>query len=92
MVVLEALACGKPVVTTFAGGATDIGLEPPSGIIVPPNNVTELAQAIVTLLSLNEGDKKLIARKNRELIEARFSISAWVSKVVEVYEKALRKE
>ena len=52
MVILEALACGKPVVTTFAGGTTDLGLTPPGGIIVPPNNVTELAQARINLLSL----------------------------------------
>lgn len=92
MVILEALACGKPVVTTSAGGAADIGLTPPSGIILPPNNVTELAQAIINMLSLDEEDKKLIARGNREMVEARFSIPVWVNKVVEVYEKALRKE
>lgn len=90
-VVLEALACGKPVVVTSAGGAIDIGLTPPNVIIVPPNDVRELAQAIINLLSLDEEDKKLIARKNRELIEARFSIPLWVDKVVGVYEKVLRK-
>jgi len=91
MVILEALACGKPVVTTSVGGAPDIGLRPPSGIIVPPNNAKELAEAIINLLSLNEEDKKLIAKKNRELIENRFSLRAWVDKMVVVYEKALRR-
>jgi glycosyltransferase involved in cell wall biosynthesis len=91
MVILEALACGKPIVTTSAGGASDIGLTPPSGIIVPPNNASELAQAIVDLLSLSEEDRKLVARKNRELMESRFSIDAWVDEVIKVYEKALRK-
>lgn len=31
-----------------------------------------------------------IAKRNRELVEARFSIPAWVNRIVEVYEKALR--
>ncbi len=90
MVILEALACGKPVVTTFVGGAPDIGLTPPGGIVVAPNNAKELAEAILELLSLNDEDKRLVARKNRELIENRFSIPGWVDKVVEVYEKALK--
>ena len=91
MVILEALACGKPIVATSAGGASDIGLTPPSGIMVPPNNASELAQAILDLLSLNEEDRKLVARKNRELVESRFSIDAWVDDVIKVYEKALTK-
>lgn len=91
MVVLEALACGKPIVATYAGGTSDIGLMPPSGIMVPPNNASELAQAILDLLSLNEEDRKLVARKNRELVESRFSIEAWIDQVIKVYEKALRK-
>lgn len=92
MVVLEALACGKPVVATSAGGATEIGLTPPNGIIVPPNNVSELAQAIINLLSLNEEDKKLIARQNRELIKATFSISTCADKMIQVYDKVLKGE
>lgn len=91
MVILEAMACGKAVVTTSAGGAGDIGFTPPSGIIVPPNAVTELAQALISLLSLDAEDKKLIAKKNRGLMKAKFSIHAWVDKVIGVYEKALRK-
>ena len=72
-------------------GASDIGLTPPSGIMVPPNNASELAQAILDLLSLNEEDRKLVARKNRELVESRFSIDAWIDQVIKVYEKALTK-
>ena len=90
MVILEALACGKPVVTTFAGGTTGMGLTPPGGIIVSPNNVTELAQAIINLLSLDEEDKRLIAKKNRELMETKFSIPAWADKVIQVYNKTLK--
>lgn len=92
MVMVEAMACGKPVVTTATGCAPDIGLLPPGVIIVAPNNITELAQAIINLLSLDEEDKKLIAKINRGLIEARFSISLCVDKVVEVYQTAIRKE
>ncbi len=92
LVVLEALACGKPVVTTSAGGADEIGLTPPNGIIVPPNNVSDLAQAIISLISLDDEDKKLIAKNNRELIITRFSINACVDKMIQVYNKVLSKK
>jgi glycogen(starch) synthase len=91
MVTLEVLACGKPVVvTTVTAVAADIGLKPPNGILVPVNNASKLAEAIIKVLSLKDEDKQMIARKNQELIGAKFSIPAWVDKVVEVYEKALR--
>jgi glycogen(starch) synthase len=89
-VILEALACGKPIVTTSTGGAPEIGLTPPSGIIVPPHDVKDLAQAIIELLSLKDEEKRLAARTNRELVETRFSMAAWVDKMVQVYEKTLK--
>lgn len=45
VVVLEALALGKPVVSTRCGGPESI-LEPGDGILVPPNNIEELARGM----------------------------------------------
>ena len=45
----------------------------------------------MNMISLDEEDEKLIAKKNRGLTEARFSIPAWTDKVMHVYDKALRK-
>jgi glycogen synthase len=89
MTILEAMACGKPVVTT---STSDINFKPPGGIIVPPGKAAELAMAITQLLLLNREDKILAARTNRDLIEAEFSISAWIERIVEVYEKTLKQE
>jgi glycogen(starch) synthase len=90
--ILEALACGKPVVATAAGGTRDIGLRPPNGILVPPNDAHELAAAMLRLLSLGGADRKLVAEQNRELIETNYSIAAWADNVVRVYEKTLGDE
>lgn len=92
MTILEALACGKPVVTTTAGGADDIGLAPPNGIAVAPGNVAELARGIVELLSLSEEEKRSVAVANREMIETRFSVPVWTDRVLAVYDKALREQ
>ncbi|HTT92638.1 MAG TPA: glycosyltransferase family 4 protein [Acidimicrobiales bacterium] len=52
LVLVEALACGTPVVATDAGGAREIlaGLPPDAGRLVPPRDATALATAVATLL------------------------------------------
>lgn len=89
---LEAMACGKPVVATSTGVVPELepyglkGLE-----IVPVGDSLKLAQAITKFLSLGEEGKKQIARENREFVEAKFSISAWIDRVVDVYNQTLNR-
>ncbi|TXF77533.1 glycosyltransferase family 4 protein [Chryseobacterium sp.] len=70
-VVLEAMALGCPVIATNVGAIPemlDINSDNPSGICVSPKNVTELSNAIVTLLNDsvkattmgNNGRKKIL--------------------------------
>jgi len=50
IVLVEAAAVGRPLVTTHAGGTTDIALNGQNGLIVPPSNPQALAQALATLI------------------------------------------
>ena len=52
LVLVEALACGTPVVATDAGGAREIlaGLPPDAGRLVPPRDASALAGAVAALL------------------------------------------
>lgn len=52
LVLVEALACGTPVVATDAGGAREIvaGLPPDAGRLVPPGDAAALAGAVTALL------------------------------------------
>ena len=52
---LEAMACGKPIVGTNVVGIRDLIKDSKNGLLVPPRNEKELANALLTLLT----DRKL---------------------------------
>jgi glycosyltransferase involved in cell wall biosynthesis len=47
---LDAMACGKPVVATTAGGMPEVVADGETGILVPPRDDAALAAAIIRLL------------------------------------------
>lgn len=49
-VLLEAMACGRPVITTAVSGALDVVQDGTNGIMVPPHQPGELAKALFCLL------------------------------------------
>jgi glycosyltransferase involved in cell wall biosynthesis len=61
-VVLEALACGKPVVATNVGGIPEIIENGECGLLVPPGNSTELANAIYAVINKSFNSPKLRSR------------------------------
>jgi glycosyltransferase involved in cell wall biosynthesis len=54
LVLLEAMALGKPVIATNAGGPREIVRPGETGLLVPPANPDALAQAICSLLAAPE--------------------------------------
>jgi len=56
---LEAMAVGKPVVSTRVGGAPEVIQHGSNGLLVPPGNAGELARALETLIRAPEMRKRL---------------------------------
>jgi glycosyltransferase involved in cell wall biosynthesis len=74
--VLEAMACGRPVVATRVGGPPEF-VSPAAGVLVDPLDVDELARALQTAASLpspNEASRAAAAghdvRRQAERVEA----------------------
>ena len=68
LVLLEAMACGRPVITTpIVGMAMDIE-KTGAGAVVPPNDPAALAEALRNLKDLPE-----LGRRARRLVEERYT-------------------
>ncbi|MCL2432434.1 glycosyltransferase family 4 protein [Candidatus Bathycorpusculum sp.] len=59
VVLLEAMACGKPIVATKVGGIPEILKDGCNGLLVEPRDAKELASAIIKLLTNQDILKKL---------------------------------
>ncbi len=87
---VEAMACGKPVVGTTAGGLSETIEDGQTGLLVPPDNVDQLAQTITRVLR----DKTLSARlgqNGRRKVEIDYNWINVARQTVALYEDVLRK-
>jgi starch synthase len=81
---LEAMACERPVVSTRVGGITDVVLDGETGLLVPPNNPDELANAVNRIVA----DPKLgerMGEAGRRRVEDRFTWSRVAMETLSVY-------
>lgn len=84
--VLEAMACGRPVVATHMGGIVDMVTDGESGLVVEPGSGESLAAAMMRLL--DDGDlRSRLAAGARERARS-FTVSAVVDRIEDVYRRA----
>lgn len=73
---LEAMACGLPVVAAAAGGVGDVlPDETCGGIVVGTGDAAALAAALKRLLD-NERERRDLGRRSRERVEGAFSVES----------------
>jgi glycosyltransferase involved in cell wall biosynthesis len=85
---LEAMSCGKPVVTTRAGGVPDFVEDGKCGYLVPPRDRQALATAIIKILTDRSLAKKM-GDYNRELCINNYDWEIIVDKIENAYEEVL---
>jgi L-malate glycosyltransferase len=84
--VLDAMACGRAVVGTRAGGIPEVIEDGVTGILVPPRDPQAMADAIVSLLK-DEALRLRMGRAGLSLANARFSAERMVQDTIRVYER-----
>jgi len=89
IVVVEAMACGAPVVASAVGGIREIVESGRSGLLVPPADPPALAEAVNRVLTDNTLAQKL-ASNARSRVERHFTWEAAAKKTFELYKRLVR--
>ncbi len=83
-VLLEAMACGCPVVATSVSGNLDVLTQGHDGILVPPKSPDKIAEAVLKLLD-DEKMRNTLGINARNTIENRFTWSIISKKFLHFY-------
>ena len=88
LVVLEAMAMGKPVVATRVGGPAEIISDGINGFLVDPKEPKSLAYRILELME-NPKRAKEIGMRAKETIIRRFGVRQYAQDIMSLYQQIL---
>ena len=81
---LDAMACARPIVATTAGGIPEMVEDGVNGLLVPPRDHTELADAIVRALK-DDALRQRMGDAGFARVNARFTVDRMVAETASVY-------
>lgn len=88
LVLLEAMACGKPVVSTRCGGSSEVVVDKETGLLVDVGNTEQLAKAIIgVLLRCDRGTS--LGMRGRERVVSLFDSRKCLRNLPTIYEELL---
>ena len=87
--VLEYLAAGLPTVASRVGGNVEILRDDKTGLLVPPEDSTALAEALLRLLRDPEFAARL-GKSGREYVASEFSVQRMIANTDQLYTELLR--
>ena len=91
VVVVEAMACEKPVVVSGKGGLPEVVENGVTGFVVPAENPEAAASALETLI-LNKDLRSSMGKRGRERVKKLYDWKENVSRMVELYEELLKQK
>ncbi|MFN9718370.1 MAG: glycosyltransferase family 4 protein [Planctomycetota bacterium] len=87
VMMLEAMALGRPVIASGVGGIISVVEDNVSGLIVPPSDSRALGDRIIELLQ-NRDRAKAIAAAGQQLIRDRFNEERMLDEWIQAYREA----
>ena len=88
LALLEALACGLPVIATSVGGNPEVIRHMETGWLTPPNDPLALTEAIVTLLEDEELKSKLRENARAHAVQD-YSLVKMADRLIDLYRQVL---
>jgi glycosyltransferase involved in cell wall biosynthesis len=87
-VLIEAAACGRPIVTTDVPGCREVVRHGENGLLVPARDSRSLADALRQLIE-NAPMRRVMGQRGREIVETEFSEHKVVRETLQVYGELL---
>jgi glycosyltransferase involved in cell wall biosynthesis len=86
---LEAAACGRPIVATDTPGCREVVRDGENGLLVPPYDVAALAEAIAAL-ARDPARRQAMGQAGRALVECEFAEPVIAEQTLALYDAILR--
>ena len=89
-IMIEAMACGKPVVASNVGGIPEIVEDGKTGILVPPKDEIALADAVIKLFTSKDLAGSM-GKAGRKRAEQCFTVGSQVKEIEGILDEYLKK-
>lgn len=89
LVVIEAMACGLPVVVSTVGGIPELIEDNVNGYLIPPKNYEKLSEKLSSLVADRKLRKKF-GEKALKTVDDEFNINKKVEKLKDIYADLIR--
>ena len=91
MAIIEAMACGLPVIGTRLGGIPEVIEEKANGLLCTPGNPEELAAAIEKLINDNKVRVEM-GQVGRKIYEEKFTVVKMVENIESLYNELIKRQ
>ncbi len=85
---VEAMACGKAVISTSSGSIPEVVKDRSTGILVNPNNPVELEIALEELV-IDKNEREVFGNNARKWVLQSFEANKIAEKLADIYRKFL---
>ncbi len=91
VVIMEALALGRPVISTYIAGIPELVEPGICGWLVPPGSVTDLKEAIRTVLQLPVTTLEQMGQAGKERVAQRHRADIEAGKLAQLFQESISK-
>ncbi|MEP7287864.1 MAG: glycosyltransferase family 4 protein [Chloroflexota bacterium] len=88
MVLLEAMACGKPVIASNLPGVRTVVSDGVDGLLAEPGNVRDLAEKI-TILAGDKQQRQMMGQRGRAKVEEKYTLGSIAERLETYYLTAI---
>jgi len=88
-VVMEALSCEVPVVSTDVGGIKELISDGETGLLVPTNDPVSLQEAMSEMMHKDSAERKEMGKIGRQNMVVNFSIETIADEWIDLYRECM---